>query len=140
MSLRHSQSLGKPFLIFDGICNLCTTVVRFLLAVEKGRSIRYVPFQRLDEKMRAAYGLTLDDLQGRMYFIGGDGELSGGSVALSEVCKLLFPITFVCDIFKSAQARRLYDWVADHRYRIFGCRGSCYVIPPGPAGQRSRPK
>ena len=56
------------------------------------------------------------------------GVLLGGSTALADACGLLTPFGFVCNLFKTAQVQRLYDWVAARRYRIFGCRESCYII------------
>jgi predicted DCC family thiol-disulfide oxidoreductase YuxK len=118
----------KPRLIYDGICNLCSGAVRFLHALDRARLVEYVPYQNLDSNVQHAYGLNAELLQGRMHLIGRNGSLSSGPVAITEVCKLLTPFKFICDFFKTAQAQRLYDWIAGRRYRIFGCRDTCYVV------------
>jgi predicted DCC family thiol-disulfide oxidoreductase YuxK len=118
----------RPRLIYDGVCNLCTGAVRFLHALDRARLVDYVPYQNLDSGVRRAYGLNAELLQGRMHLIDRNGSLSGGPVAISEVCNLLTPFKFICDFFRTPQAQRLYDWVAGRRYRIFGCRGTCYVV------------
>ena len=41
------------------------------------------------------------------------------------------PFSFICDVFKTSLAQRMYDWIARRRYRVFGCRGSCYVVNSG---------
>ena len=120
--------LLKPRLIYDGVCNLCTGAVRFLHTLDRGRLVDYVPYQNLDSGVQRAYGLNAELLQGRMHLIDRNGSLSSGPVAISEVCSLLTPFKFICDFFKTPQAQRLYDWVAARRYKIFGCRDTCYVV------------
>ncbi len=120
----------KPRLVYDGICNLCTSVVRFLYALHGEKLIQYVPFQNLGPDVRRNYGLTERALQGRMYLIRQDGSLVGGPFALTEVCRLLTPFSFICDLFRTPLAQRLYDWTARRRYSIFGCRESCYIVKP----------
>jgi predicted DCC family thiol-disulfide oxidoreductase YuxK len=63
-----------------------------------------------------------------MYLIRRDGSLAGGPFAIVEICKLLTPFSFLCNLFRTPFAQRLYNWVAQRRYRIFGCRESCYVV------------
>ena len=118
----------KPRLVYDGVCNLCTGAVSFLHALQGEKLVQYTPFQNLGSDMRRAYGLTDEALQGRMYLIRSDGSLASGPFALVEVCKLLTPFSFLCSLFGTRFAQRLYDWVAQRRYRIFGCRESCYVV------------
>lgn len=65
-----------------------------------------------------------------MHLIQRDGSVLAGPDALTEVCKLLMPLEFVCKLFATLPARRLYEFVAQRRYRIFGCRGTCYSVTP----------
>jgi predicted DCC family thiol-disulfide oxidoreductase YuxK len=118
----------KPRLIYDGVCNLCSGAVRFLHALDRARLVEYVPYQNIDSSVQRAYGLNEELLQGRMYLIGRNGSLSSGPISITEVCNLLTPFKFICDFFKTRQAQRFYDWIAGRRYRIFGCRDTCYVV------------
>jgi predicted DCC family thiol-disulfide oxidoreductase YuxK len=117
----------RPRLIYDGVCNLCTAAVRLLRFLDKRQLFEYVPFQQLDLRLRNKYGLMPSDLQGRMYLVS-NAAINAGPDAITDVCKLLTPFGFVCNLLKTAQAQRLYDWVARRRYRLFGCRDSCYVV------------
>lgn len=123
---------ARPRLVYDGICNLCTGVVRFLYALDGGRLVEYLPYQQLNIRVRTKYGMTAELLQGRMHLIQADGSLASGPLAITQVCKLLTPFSFICNIFKTPQAERLYDWIARRRYRIFGCRDSCYIVGSSP--------
>jgi predicted DCC family thiol-disulfide oxidoreductase YuxK len=126
--LKSSYVGDKPTLIYDGICNLCTTAVRFLYALDRGWRLEYLPSQELSQPLRDRYGLTQDRLQGQMRLIGRDGSIISGAVAIKEICKLIVPFGFVCNSFGARQAQQLYDWIARRRYRLFGCRGTCYVV------------
>jgi predicted DCC family thiol-disulfide oxidoreductase YuxK len=117
-------------LIYDGICNLCTTAVRILYALDRGWRFEYVPSQQLSERLRARYGLSQELLQGQVHLIGQDGSIANGAAAIAEICNLIAPFGFICNVLHTRQAEQLYNWIARHRYRLFGCRGACYIAYP----------
>ena len=129
MRFRRSGQLAKdrPRLIYDGVCNLCTSVVRFLNAIDNQHAIEYVPYQKLDPDERRVYGLSILDLEGRMYMVGVDGSMLKGAAAITAICKLFAPIIRLCELFNTPFAQELYDFIARRRYKLFGCRDSCYV-------------
>jgi predicted DCC family thiol-disulfide oxidoreductase YuxK len=90
--------------------------------------IQYSPFQQLEPAVRHRYGLRVEALQGRMHLIQGDGSVLAGPDAITEVCRRFMPLKFICKLFSTLPARKLYEFVAQRRYRIFGCRGSCYSV------------
>ena len=121
------MTLRKPRLVYDGVCNLCIGAVRFLNAIDHSHAIEYAPYQTLDPELREKYALNAAELQGRMHIIREDGSLLKGAAAITEACRFLAPVTFVCGFFNTPLAQRLYDFIARRRYRLFGCRRSCYV-------------
>jgi len=86
-----------------------------------------MPYQKLDPDERRVYGLSILDLEGRMYVVGVDGSMLKGAAAITPICKLFAPIPFPCEFFNTPFAQRVYDFIARRRYRLFGCRDSCYV-------------
>ena len=120
----------KPRLIFDGICNLCTTAVRALHALDRRRRIEYVPSQQLSAGTRRKYGLSEERLQGQMHLIQDDDSIIHGSAAIADLFELLTPFHFMFRVLCTPQAERLYGWIAGRRYRLFGCRDTCYIIRP----------
>jgi predicted DCC family thiol-disulfide oxidoreductase YuxK len=118
---------SKPQLVYDGVCNLCIGAVRFLNAIDHNHAIQYAPYQTLDPELTRRYALSAAELEGRMHIIRQDGSLVKGATAISEACRLLAPVTVICDLFNTTLAQRLYDFIARRRYRLFGCRNSCYV-------------
>src|SRR5208283_5423025 len=115
--LRSSYPFGKPFLIYDGICNFCTTATRVLHALDLKQHFEYVPSQHLSASARFRFGLTEEDLQGQMYLIRSDGSIVSGPAAVAEIFKLSkAPLRFLCNFLYTRQARRIYVWVARRRY------------------------
>ena len=118
----------KPRLIFDGMCNLCTTSVRVLHALDKEGRVEYVLSQQLNAGTRRKYGLSADRLQGQMHLIQDDDSIIHGSLAIAVLFELLTPFQLMSGLLRTPQAERLYGWVANRRYRLFGCRDTCYVV------------
>ena len=117
----------KPRLVYDGVCNLCTGAVRFLNAIDRKHVVEFAPYQLLDPETTRRFALSAWELQGRMHMIRRDGVLVKGAAAVSEVCRLLAPVNVLCNLFDTALAQKLYDFIARKRYTLFGCRSSCYL-------------
>jgi len=120
----------RPCLIYDGICNLCTTATRVLHALDRGWGFKYLASQQLNQSLRRYYRLTESALQGQMYLIRPDGSILAGSVAMAEICNALLPFSFISSLLKTSQAQRVYGWIARRRYTLFGCRETCYAVKP----------
>jgi predicted DCC family thiol-disulfide oxidoreductase YuxK len=123
-----TQTSYPPMVIYDGFCNLCTAIVRFLYALDRGRRVRFLPSQQLDSNVRRKYGLTEELLQAQMHLIRHDGLVVKGPFALAEACRLLTPFGGICKLLRSPQSQLFYSWLAGHRYRLFGYRECCYVV------------
>ncbi len=122
------QNPAKSRLVFDGICNLCTTVARILFALDRGWRLDYTPYQRLSVADVNRYGLTEELLQGQMHFVRSDNSIASGTIAIGEICKLLTPFGLACNFLRTFPAQRLYGWIACRRYRLFGCRATSFAF------------
>ena len=127
MSATLEHHIDKPYLIYDGLCNLCTTATRIIRMLDRSWRFQYLASQQLSQGMRIQYGLTESALQGQMYLIRPDHSIVGGSAAVAEICNALLPFKFLSSLLGTNQAQRLYNWIAHRRYRLFGCRDTCYV-------------
>jgi predicted DCC family thiol-disulfide oxidoreductase YuxK len=118
--------IHKPILVYDGTCNLCITAAKFLHSLDRHELIIYVPYQMVS--LKVLNSLSPRSLQGRMHLILENDRVVNGSIAVSEVCKLLFPLGFLCRTLRAPLIQHLYDWLAKRRYGIFGCTKSCFVF------------
>ena len=116
-------------MIYDGVCNLCTSAIRILHALDRYCRLEYVPSQQLSEDVRFQLGLSEEQLEGQMHVVSSDGSVASGPAAIAEICRLLgAPIRYAPRLLLTPQARQLYYWMARRRYRLFGCRSTCYTI------------
>ncbi len=76
-------------------------------------------------------GLTLDDVMTQVWFVDGNGRLTGGAAAINAALALVWwfkPIAFLYQLPGICQLEdRVYRWVADNRYRLPGSTPQCAI-------------
>jgi predicted DCC family thiol-disulfide oxidoreductase YuxK len=121
----------RPLFIFDGVCVLCSSGVRWLLRRDPAGRFRFATAQSpLGRAIYAHYGIEMDETYllldaGRVY-VKSDGYLRiaailGGSWRVLAALARLIPRPL---------RDAAYDIVARHRYRWFGKTDYCALIPP----------
>jgi predicted DCC family thiol-disulfide oxidoreductase YuxK len=123
-----SNPVGLPILVFDGDCGFCTTSARFMSRwVIGGRPTAVAPWQRLD---LTALGLTPDQCQAAVQWVGKDGQVASGHAAVAAALRAGHPVWHPVGMLLVAPgfswlARHLYTWVAAHRYALPGGTPAC---------------
>lgn len=118
-----------PVLLFDGVCTLCTGVVRFLIPRDSAGRLSFAPLQspagqRLLER-HDRDGAALDSV----VLLEG-GQLFTKSAAVIRVAELLgwpYRLATVGRLVPAGLRDRLYDVVAANRYDWFGSKDQCLV-------------
>jgi len=120
-----------PVLLFDGVCNLCSHGVAFIVRHERasGRRIGFAPLQSgfarraLTERGRDPYAME------SMVIIDGERTLVKSDAALFVAGYLRRPWRWAR--WLGVLPRWFRDWVygliARSRYRVFGRRDACMV-------------
>ena len=128
MAARLTRTPDRPVLVFDGDCGFCTTAARFLhRRVVRNSSTSVVPWQLLDLE---ALGLTVDQCRAAVQWVGDDGQVASGHVAVAAALRAGHPVwrpvgaLLVAPGF-SWLAARLYAWVAAHRDALPGGTPAC---------------
>jgi len=123
----------RPVLLFDGDCGFCTTSARFLHHwVVRDGATRVAPWQFLDLE---ALGLTADQCRAAVQWVGEDGQVASGHVAIAAALRTGHPVwrpvgaLLVAPGF-SWLAARLYSWVAAHRDALPGGTPACRMDDP----------
>lgn len=119
------------YVIYDGNCNLCTSLVQVLETLDRGNLFLYAPMQA--EETLKQWGITSDDCELGMILIDADAPERRwqGSAAAEEIGRLL-PLG---EVFVTAYQSlpglkwagdRVYEQIRDNRYSWFGKRSSTY--------------
>ncbi|HVM79067.1 MAG TPA: DCC1-like thiol-disulfide oxidoreductase family protein [Stellaceae bacterium] len=128
---RVAQS-EPPVVLFDGVCNLCSGFVRFAMARESGRVLRFAAMQspRGQELLRR-HGLPLTNFESFAFLEDGAVHLkSGGFLRIVRYLRRPWPWLAAGRVLPRAFRDWVYDRIARNRYRLFGKRAACMVPAP----------
>ncbi|BAY10614.1 thiol-disulfide oxidoreductase DCC family protein [Calothrix sp. NIES-2098] len=119
------------YVIYDGNCNLCVSLVQLLESLDQGKLFRYSPMQ--NEQTLAQFGITPQDCEQGMILINANAPERRwqGSNAAEEIGRLLPLGSVFVDAYRALPGvkwvgDRFYEQIRDNRYTIFGKRDSTY--------------
>ncbi|HEY0828192.1 MAG TPA: DCC1-like thiol-disulfide oxidoreductase family protein [Bacilli bacterium] len=132
---------GQNILLFDGICNLCSVVVLFILRRDPKLKFRFASLQsETGQSLLKQHNLPLEN-NGTFVFIA-NGVVYTKSTAVLQVAKRLnglWPIPFYIFILVPPIIRDgIYSYVARNRYRWFGVKQECLLPTPEIKSQRGQ--
>jgi hydroxyacylglutathione hydrolase len=114
---------------YDDQCEVCQAGVAWLRALDRGRGrVEPIPLSAVVEATAAGPpGVELDALLRHLHVSAPDGRLLAGAEAVAALARLFaatWPLGTLARLPGLAwMARRLYGWVAAHRYSLSRCRG-----------------
>ena len=120
---------NQPILLFDGVCNLCNGLVKFVIKHDRRSKIRFAPLQSsAGQSILLKAGLPSKELN-TVVFIKGDKFLFRSSAILNLLRELGggWRLFYAFMIIPPFLRDFLYNITANTRYRIFGKRESCMV-------------
>lgn len=120
---------NHAIVFFDGLCNLCSGLVQYLLRCDSKDVLRFASLQ--SEFAKAVLPNSLNDgdageadsiivlYRGRFY------QKSDAVLQIARVLGWPWSTVCVCRMLPAGWRDRRYDWVASNRYRWFGKRTVC---------------
>lgn len=128
-----SYTQGQNTLLFDGICNLCSAVVLFVLHRDPRAEIRFASLQsETGQWLLKQHNLPSENMG--TFVLIANGVLYTKSTAALQVAKRLnglWPMLFYLFILIPPIIRDgMYTYVARNRYKWFGMKQECLVPTP----------
>ena len=123
---------GRPVILFDGVCNLCTGSVRFVIARDSRKQFRFASLQSpVAEKLLGAQGRDGDRLES-VVLVVGERTYRKSTAALLIARRLdgLWPLLSALLVIPRPLRDAVYDWIGKRRYRLFGKRDACWRPQP----------
>ena len=115
-----------PIILFDGVCNLCQSSVKFCLKNEDQSIQPLLKFTSLQseigKKLLLLHSLSSNQIDS-VVFVDRQGEVFIKSMAIFKICKHLrspFNLLQHLQILPSVLTDFVYDIVAANRYHFFG--------------------
>ena len=116
---------ARGWLFYDGECNFCTRLARWLVLPMKKRRLDVAPLQ--DPRVGALLGVSRDELLSAIRFVFSDGRQASGADALLAVAQELWwarPVVWLSNLPGVLPAMRsAYSWGAQRAHcRAQTCR------------------
>jgi predicted DCC family thiol-disulfide oxidoreductase YuxK len=119
------------YVIYDGNCNLCTTLVQVLEKLDQGQQFLYISMQ--DSVTLEPLGITSKDCEKGMILVDASTpeQRWQGSDAAEEIGRLLPLGHLFVDIYRALPGMKwtgdlVYEYIRDNRYTLFGKRDRTY--------------
>jgi len=123
----NSKNDNKGIILFDGICNLCNSLINFIINRDKSDYFLFIPLQseeavellsKFEKEERNMDGLILIE-NNTLY------TKSTAMLRISRKLNRLYPLLYVLIFVPRILRDGLYNIVARNRYRLFGKKDSC---------------
>jgi predicted DCC family thiol-disulfide oxidoreductase YuxK len=126
---------SPTIILFDGVCNLCGGVVRFLIARDPQARFRFAALQSEAARVacaRVGHELLASTAPSTIVVIEQGRALERSDAALAIARRLPFPwpVFGVFGVLPRGLRDALYRSVARNRYRWFGRTESCMMPTP----------
>ncbi len=120
---------SQPIVLFDGVCNLCNTSVRFLLTYNQKKNLRFSPLQSVKAKEILTNLNWGDKPIDSLIFIENDQAYIKSEAAFRISNHLNYPwkTIYYFRHFPKRFCDWLYDRIAENRYSWFGKKPFCMI-------------
>lgn len=120
----------KRIVLFDGVCNLCNGFVNFILNRDNKKQFQFIPLQsERGQELISMYDIPRDT---DSVILIAENVFYIESTAAIEIIRLL-PVPWkwfsVFRYIPLKQRNNIYQWVARNRYKWFGKRDTCRIVP-----------
>jgi predicted DCC family thiol-disulfide oxidoreductase YuxK len=122
---------NQPIILFDGVCNLCNGTVVWIIRHDKKAVYKFSALQSefAQAQLKAINTSTQVD---SIVLIQNGAVLYKSDAALAIAGQLsgLWPIVKIGKILPRFIRNGVYDFIARHRYRLFGRTDQCQLPTP----------
>jgi predicted DCC family thiol-disulfide oxidoreductase YuxK len=125
----------QAVVLFDGVCNLCTRAVQFIIKRDPHGYFRFASLQsEYAQALLRAHGvsLTLDGRDDTVALIEDGRVYTHSDAGLRIARHLAGPVRLAAVLIVLPRFVRdaVYRLIARHRYRVFGRRDVCWMPTP----------
>ena len=117
-----------PVILFDGLCQLCNSAVRWLIAHDRRAAFRFASLQsRAGREALAAAAAAPEPAPDSVVLLDEEGLHTQSEAVLRIARRLGFPwsMAILGRALPRAWRDAIYAWVARHRYAWFGRLEAC---------------
>ncbi len=120
---------AENILLFDGVCNLCNWLVRFIIKRDRNAHFKFASLQS-ETAIQLLQRFDLKPGQSdSVVLISGDRVFQKSTAALRVLKGMpgFWKLLYVFIVVPRPLRDLVYDWIARSRYRLFGKRDECMI-------------
>jgi predicted DCC family thiol-disulfide oxidoreductase YuxK len=124
---------NKKIILFDGVCNLCDSLLQFVIHHDKKDVFRFVALQStLGQEIVNHIGIQNKNIDSIILYVPGVAYYYKSSAALEIARELggFFHLGTIFKIIPTVLRNHIYDYVAKNRYSWYGKKASCMIPTP----------
>lgn len=126
------KASGRDIILFDGVCNLCSTAVDFILDRDPKGNFAFASLQsEAGQEVLSHYGLSTENFDSVV--LVRNGRVFQKSRAALEIASRLSGAWPLLQFFKVVPrfiSDTAYNFIGKNRYRFFGKRETCRFPTP----------
>lgn len=131
-SMHYDYSDEHPVILFDGVCNLCSGAVQFVIKRDSKDRFRFASLQSTfgQEVLKK---LDLNQQQFNSFILLENGKIFTRSTAALRVIRHFdgwWWVLYIFIIIPPFIRNFIYSMIAQNRYRWFGKKTECWVPSP----------
>ncbi|CAN5612211.1 thiol-disulfide oxidoreductase DCC family protein [soil metagenome] len=130
--MQSGIEVEHPVILFDGMCNLCSGSVQFVIKHDPKRQFRFASLQsKFGQEVMRNFGLPQDELNS--FILLEDEKIytkSTGALRVTKKLNGLWPLLYAFIIIPSFIRDAVYSYIAQHRYKWFGKKEACWIPTP----------
>lgn len=126
------STISHPIIFFDGVCNLCTGTVQFVIKHDPKHQFRFASLQsEVGQQLLKEYNLPTDEFGSFILFEKGKVYTkSSAALRVAKQLQGLWPGLYGFMIVPAFIRNGVYNWVAKNRYKWFGKKEECWIPTP----------
>lgn len=120
---------GKALVLFDGVCNLCSSSVQLIIKNDPGDYFRFASLQSdIGKAILEQYQIKTDSI----ILVENDRVYTQSSAALriARRMKGAFPLLYGFVILPRFLRDAVYGFIARNRYKWYGKKEACWLPSP----------
>ena len=123
---------SHPVILFDGVCNLCSGAVQFIIKHDRKKLFRFASLQsKFGEEVMKHFDLPVDQYNS---FILLEKEKiytrSKGALKVAKKLNGLYFLLYASIIVPRFIRDAVYNFIARKRYNWFGKKETCWIPTP----------
>ncbi len=129
--MTHHLQTQDRIIFFDGVCNLCNAAIDLVLKFDQKGVFKIASLQGQTAESLLKNSPLRTELKAIVYW--DQGRVSSGGEAVLKILHELNGLRWLGKLGRLLPSRLLiyaYNWVADHRYQVFGQRDTCRLPTP----------